>query len=251
MIHEMVYSEEHNAGSIIPVSERTETAQLSQPRLFDLLIRDDPQLDTIVVEDESESGQLQQVQTIQRLLAVSVTGTVLYGAVVGLAAQFLTVQGPMATWLGSLPLLTVPVALSSAFLMALVVCLPSFYFYTQLSGLDVSFRLITAQALRVQARTAVLLLGALPVYAAFVLATIVFESKGGADSVIYGLLIPFIVGLAGLGSLYRSFERLSETLPVAHARRPWFLSRMVIAWGAVYTAVCPVALYRIGAALAM
>ena len=81
---------------------------------------------------------------------MSVTGTVLYGAVVGLAAQFLTIQGPMAAWLGSLPLVTVPLALSGAFLLALVVRLPSFYFYTQLSGLDASFRLITTQALRVQ-----------------------------------------------------------------------------------------------------
>jgi hypothetical protein len=63
-------------------------------------------------------------------------------------------------------------------------------------------------------------------------------------------LLPFVVGLAGLTSLYKSFERLGRVLPVAHVRRPCFLSRMVMAWGMVYAVVCPVALYRIGEGLA-
>jgi hypothetical protein len=106
------------------------------------------------------------------------------------------------------------------------------------------------QALRVQARTSVLLLGVLPVYTAVVLAAVVGVITGGQELIVLGILLPFIVGLAGLTSLYKSFDRLGQVLPVAHVRRPCFLSRLVTAWGMVYAAVCPVALYRIGEGLA-
>ena len=214
------------------------------PQIYDLLIRDDPRLDKIIVAGEYS------VAPIQQLLLLSVGGTVLYGFAVGLAAQFLQVQGPVGDWLSRFPLLTLPLALTAAFLLALAVCLPSFYFYTQLSGLDASFRLITMQALRIQARTSVLLLGVLPVYAAVVLAAVVGVITGGQELIVLGILLPFVVGLAGLTSLYKSFERLGQLLPVAHVRRPCFLSRLVTAWGMVYAVVCPVALYRIGEGLA-
>jgi hypothetical protein len=224
--------------------ESLNAATAPHPCFYDLLIRDDPQLDNTIMDEGDH------VRTIQRLLAVSAAGAVLYGAAVGLTAQFFAVGGVVGGWLGNFPLLTLPIALTCAFLIALLVCLPSFYFYTQLSGLDASFRLITAQALRVQARTSVLLLGVLPVYAAVVLAAVVGVLGSGEDLLIFGVTLPFVVGLAGLVSLYRSFKRLSEVLPVAHTRRPQFLSWMVIAWAAVYSAVCPIALYRIGEALA-
>jgi hypothetical protein len=210
----------------------------------DLLIRDDPRLDEAIVAGE------RHIEPLQKLLMLSVGGTTLYGCAVGLAAQFLQLPGPMGEWLGRVPLLTLPLALTAAFLLALAVCLPSFYFYTQLSGLDASFRLITMQALRIQARTSILLLGVLPVYAAIVLGSVVGVIEGGEGLILLGVLLPFVVGLAGLTSLYKSFERLGRVLPVAHVRRPCFLSRMVMAWGMVYAVVCPVALYRIGEGLA-
>ena len=220
------------------------SGQIGTPHFYDLLIRDDPRLDETIVAGEQHIGPIQQ------LLTLSVGGAALYGFAVGLAAQFLQVQGTVGEWLGHFPLLTLPLALTAAFLLALAVCLPSFYFYTQLSGLDASFRLITMQALRIQARTSILLLGVLPVYAAIVLAAVVGVIAGGQELIMLGILLPFIVGLAGLTSLYKSFERLGQILPVAHVRRPCFLSRLVTAWGMVYAVVCPVALYRIGEGLA-
>ncbi len=223
-------------------------SQTPPSQVYDLLIRDDPQLDSLIAEGGSH---VERIHLIQQLLTVSVVGLVLYGATVGLAAQFFEADGRLGTWIGGCPLLSLPIAMTAAFLLAQVVCLPSFYFYTLVSGLDASFQLVTAQALRVQARTAVLLLGVLPVYTAVVLAALVSASESGGDIIVFGLLLPSIVGLAGVVSLYQSFQRLSHTLPIAHTRRSGFVSRMVIAWSVAYSVVCPVALYRIGQALAL
>jgi len=96
----------------------------------------------------------------------------------------------------------------------------------------------------------VLLLGVLPIYVAIALASVVGLIDGGPELVSWGLALPFLVGLWGLRSLWSSFRRLSQTLPVAHRRRPWFLPRMVLAWGVVYSLVAPLALYRLIEALA-
>lgn len=149
--------------------------------LYDLLIRDDPRLDEAILAGEHHVGPIQQ------LLTIAVSGSALYGLAVGLAAQFLHVQGPVGEWLGQVPLLTLPLALTAAFLLALAICLPSFYFYTQLSGLDASLRLITTQALRIQARTSVLLLGVLLVYAAIVLAAVAGVITGGQELIVLGI----------------------------------------------------------------
>ena len=106
--------------------------------------------------------------TLQKLLAVSVLGSMFYGIAVGLAAQFLAMENVVGAWVGRVPLLTLPLALPSAFLLALMVCAQFLFLYPALRT-DASLRLITAQALRVQARTSVLLLGVVPVYAAVVL----------------------------------------------------------------------------------
>ena len=132
---------------------------------------------------------------------------------------------------------------------ALCICLPSFYFYTQLSGLDASFRLVTAQALRAQATMSVLLLGVLPFYAAWLLGTVVgvFDEPGTA--LFAGMCLPFGVGLWGIRAVYRGFCDLAEHLPITHQRRGNFLQRLVLCWGGVYSVVAPVALYRLGEAL--
>jgi multisubunit Na+/H+ antiporter MnhG subunit len=37
-----------------------------------------------------------------------------------------------------------------------------------------------------------------------------------------------------------------DVLPVTHPRRGNYVRRMVLAWGALFTAIAPVALYRLG-----
>lgn len=227
--------------TLIPTAARPQARSL-----YEMLIRDDPSVDAIVTDDDHS------LETIQHLLLVSIVGFLLYGSGVGLAAQLFLQRLALGdgNCFGNVPLLTIPLALTGAFLLALLVCLPSFYFYTQLSGIDASFRLITAQALRVQARTAVLLLGALPLYVAVVLAGLIGAIETIECILLFGLALPFVVGLAGLRSLQRSFARLAAILPVAHTRRVGFLPRMIFAWGVVYSAVCPIALFRIGGLLA-
>jgi hypothetical protein len=210
---------------------------------YELVLRDGAGLDRYVVDPELQEAGVRQ------LLGVGVAGTLLYGAMVGLVAQM---SAPIASMgLGRFPVITLPLALTGAFLGALAICLPSFYFYTQLSGVDASLRIVTGQALRAQARTSVLLLGVLPIYVAIALASVVGAIEGGAELVSGGIALPFVVGLWGLRSLWSSFRRLSASLPVAHQRRPWFLPRMVLAWGMVYSVVAPLALYRLIEALAI
>ena len=131
----------------------------------------------------------------------------------------------------------------------MMICLPSFYFYTQLSGLDAPFRVITAQALRMQARTSILLMGILPFYVAIGLAAIVGFVQDLDTLLLLGLMLPFVMGVLNIKPLHNAFKRLVTLLPITHERRGDFLGRLVLGWCCVFTAVCPVALYRVGTSL--
>ena len=87
---------------------------------------------------------------IRKLLLVSVLGLIIHAFVIGLSASFMSEprSTEIQTFLGSSPQVSLPIAFVAAFLGTISICLPSFYFYTQLAGIDASFRLVTAQALR-------------------------------------------------------------------------------------------------------
>lgn len=200
--------------------------------MFDVVLKDQERLDALMLDD-AEVGS-----TIQRLLGLSVAGIVLYGVVVA-GAQIALAAAPMSHTMA------IPASLTAAFVGALCVCLPSFYFYTQLAGIDASFPVIAAQALRVQATTTVFMLGALPLYAALAFASALGVQLFTPDLLlIEGLLLPFFLGLFGIHALYRAFTRIATMLPRTHLRRGRFLTRLVLCWGAVYSAVAPVALWR-------
>jgi hypothetical protein len=200
--------------------------------MFDVVVRGDAELDSAIGTEDALPG------VVPRLLALSVLGMAVHGAAVGAIASGLAGAGTSAA-------LLMPAAFVLAFLGALSICLPSFWFYTQLSGLDASFRLVTAQALRGQATTSTLILGALPFYTALALAARLGVVSDPREVLWAGLVLPFGVGLFGIRAIHRGFMKLAQTLPKTHARRGDFLRRMVLAWGAVYTAVAPVALYRL------
>lgn len=200
--------------------------------MFDVILRGKGEL------DERMKDERALPEIVQRLIGVSVLGLAVHGAVVGLVEDLLAGGQPVAV-------LWMPFAFVIAFIGALCICLPSFWFYTQLSGLDASFRLVTAQALRAQATTSVLLLGVLPLYGAIALACALGVVQDGGGVVRLGLFMPFVVGLAGLRAAYKGFITLAEVLPRTHERRGAFLRRMVLAWGAVYSSVAPVALWRL------
>jgi hypothetical protein len=208
--------------------------------LFDLLLRGQTELSARFAEEEDLTP------VIRRLLAISVFGLVVHGLAVGTAAQYLAdPQGAFKMLSGGYPSWWVPAAFVLAFLGALSICLPSFYFYAQLSGLDASLRLCTAQALRAQATTSVFLLGALPIYLAIALAAQLGLGIDGDFAVAAGVALPFLVGLFGVRAVYRGFNDLLARIPITHERRGNFVRRMVLMWGGLYTAVAPIALFRL------
>ncbi len=201
--------------------------------MFDLLLRRPADLDEALTDEGNLAG------AIPKLLGVALAGIGAWGAVIGGSAGYL-IEG-----VGPDAILTVPAALVGAFLGALCICLPSFWFYTQLSGLDASFRLITAHATKVLATTSLLLLGALPIHAILCLSSSLGIGGDGRGIIQFGMVLPFIFGLRGLQLLYRAFSDLAERLPHTHERRGDYVRRMVMCWGMLYTAVAPVALYRL------
>jgi hypothetical protein len=221
-------------------------APISEPPtlgMLDLVLRDQSHLTRVLLDERALPA------AVQKLLVLSLLGLGVHGFVVGLAAQILHPELPWGGPLGH-PVAWMPLSLVLAFTGGLCVCLPSFYFYTQLAGLDASFRLVTGQALRAQATTAVLLLGVAPFYAALVLGCVVGAIDNAPAVVLAGLVIPFVVGLYGMRALHRGFGELAAVLPLTHRRRGDFLRRMVVCWTAVYAAVTPVALVRLAQTLA-
>jgi len=137
-------------------------------------------------------------------------------------------------------------AYALGFTLTTGVCLPSFYFYGLLAGVRVSWLQVTAQIMKGQASTAVMLMGILPVYLAAALGAVVFSAPPQVlRAVLYaGLVLPFGAGLWGVRSMYVSFLGLADTLPPARrCRRECWLRRLTVACSACYTAVCPVMIY--------
>ena len=132
------------------------------PGMLDLILRGQARLSAVLTVDHNLPG------AIKKLLALSVAGLFAHGIVAGAAAELFVARGAASfgVFTTGHPLLWMPPTFAAAFIGALSICLPSFYFYTQIAGLDASFRLVTAQALRAQATTSVLLFGALPIYVA-------------------------------------------------------------------------------------
>jgi hypothetical protein len=226
------------ASTAVPALLPDERPRTPSPKVFELVLREPTQLSAVL------SDELQLPRATQRLLALSLLGLGVHGAVLG--ASLSTVHLTELAWVQhGLPALWMPVAFALSFVGALGICLPSFYFYTQLSGLDASFRLVTAQALRTQATASQILLGFQPFYAAAVLAAGLGLWGDPDEVVVAGFGLPFLAGLWGIYALYNGFRDLAATLPVTHQRRGRFLQRMVLCWGGVFSVIAPVALYRL------
>ena len=139
-------------------------------------------------------------------------------------------------------------AYALGFTLTTGVCLPSFYFYGLLAGVRVSWLQVTAQIMKGQAATAVMLMGILPIYLATALGAVVFGVQLQVlRLVLYiGLGLPFLAGLWGVRSIHAGFVGLSDTLPPERrCRRECWLRRLTAACSACYTAVCPVMIYTL------
>lgn len=207
--------------------------------LVELVLKDRGRLNALIRED-SHAPEL-----IPRLLAVALLGFTVFGIATTL---IMNLGGSLPSW--------VPLTrwsdgtwanLTLAYVLGLVaatgVCLPSFYFYGLLAGVKLSMLQVAAHSVKCLTITAVVLVGALPIYVAVSLGMIVFSAPDDALrlTITLGLALPFVAGLWGVKTLFLGFADLADTLPpFRKAQRARFLRRLTVAWAACYTAVTPV-----------
>jgi hypothetical protein len=228
-----------------PVSERCPTdaaAVTSAPKAMDLvelMLKDRKRLDALI-RDESAAPEL-----IPKLLAIALVGFTVYGIAATLILNLgpsLPAWVPRANWSdGTWANLTLAYALG--LVAAAGVCLPSFYFYGLLAGLKLSMLQSTAHAVKCLAVTAVVLVGALPIYFALSLGMIVFTvpPEMVRNTTTLGLALPFLAGLWGVKTLFLGFADLADSVPGCRkAQRACFLRRLTVAWAGCYTAVTPI-----------
>ena len=227
-------------------------ARPSDPRtteLVELMLKDRRRLDALI-RDEAHAPDL-----IPRLLAVALVGFTIFGIAATLIVNLGSAQPswmPSARWSDG-----TWASLTLAYVLGLVaatgVCLPSFYFYGLLAGVKLSMLQATAHAVKCLAVTAVVLVGALPIYVAVSLGMIVFSAPAEwmQWTIGLGLALPFVAGLGGVRSLFVGFTDLADTLPACRkASRACFLRRLTLAWSVCYTTVTPVMIYWLWTRLA-
>jgi hypothetical protein len=199
-----------------------------------------------------------QREMFPRLLLIGELGFLAYGLVmvllVNLASADALALGPLpalpaASWRDGAWLALV-LAYALGVLLAACVCLPSFYFYGLLAGVRMSWLQISSLVVKGTAANAILLLGVLPIYVAWVLGLVIFGAPADdLQMALYaGLGLPFVTGLWGLWSIYLGIRDLSSTLPAEwQCRRQCFLRRLVFSWALVYATVVPVMIFRLWA----
>lgn len=193
---------------------------------------------------------------LPKLLLLAQVGYLLYSVVmllllnlapaVALPAR-LGLAVPRALWQDG-SALGLPVAYGAGVVLASCICLPSFFFYSLLAGVRMTWVQITAVVIKGTAANAVMLLGILPIYVAVALGLLVFNAPAPAVAwvLLLGLLLPFVAGLWGLREIYRGVMALGADLPPQwQCQRRCFLRRLTLSWAAVYTAVAPVMIYRL------
>ncbi len=113
--------------------------------------------------------------------------------------------------------LALPLAYAIGIVLAACVCLPSFYFFSLLAGVKMSWLQLVSVLGKGMAANAVLLLGILPIYVALAMGLLIARAPDEALqwTLAVGLLLPFVSGLWGLRAIYRGIMDLSATLPFA------------------------------------
>ena len=203
-------------------SSPDEISDSKTTELVELILKDQRRLDALIRE-ESRAPDL-----IPRLLAVALVGFTIFGIAATLIvnlADSLPSWVPRAQWSdGTWANLTLAYVLG--LVAATGVCLPSFYFYGLLAGVKLSMLQSVAHAVKCLAVTAVVLVGALPIYVAVSLGMIVFSAPADwmRSTIALGLALPFVAGLWGVKTLFLGFADLADTLPPCRkAERACFL----------------------------
>jgi hypothetical protein len=236
--------------------------------LVELLLKNRPRLHQIL------RVQSAQAVLLPRLLAIALSGFVLFGVTMSLVLaatghwpalksitawlhapmffplRFAPIQSPSGTftpWLNGNAFVLI-FAYAFGLVAASGICLPSLYFYSLLAGVRMSMLEVVVHAVKSKAISAVVLVGILPIYVALAMGVMIFNV---GEPLLYltmllGLVLPLIAGLWGTASLYQGFAQLCDTMaPDRVARRECFLRRLVLSWAACYSAVMPVMIYSL------
>jgi hypothetical protein len=216
--------------------------------LTELLLKDPGALDRLA-RDET-----QQAWLIPSLLAIGVGSFSLFALILVVtldAAPTAALPTPLAEWRPDHRLASAVglwLAYTLGFTLTIGVCLPSFWFYGLLAGIRASWLQVTAQMVKGQAATSMMLLGVLPVYFTTTLGAVIFRAPPETLRAVLwtGVGLPFLVGLWGVRAIYRGFVGLADTMPVERrcGRQGW-LECLTLACSVCYTAVCPVLIFTL------
>ena len=140
--------------------------------LVELMLKDPRRLDALIREDPLVP------ELIPRMLAVALVGFTIFGIA---ATLIVNLGGSLPSWVprarwsdGTWANLTLAYVLGMV--AATGVCLPSFYFYGLLASVKLSMVQSAAHAVKCLAVTAMVLVGAVPIYVAVSLGMIVFSA---------------------------------------------------------------------------
>jgi hypothetical protein len=253
------------AEAVPPVDEPVSKNLLG---LIELILKRPDRLESLIRQPA------RQAVLLPRFLAIALVGFIFFGVALSLVftaagqwpnltpirdvvagesrtvAAFNTLtagQSPLTLWIDGSALKMI-LAYAVGLVAATGICLPSLYFYSLLAGVRMTMLDVVVQALKSKATTAVALVGILPIYAAFGLGIVIFEAPQPIREAAFwlGLALPFLAGLFGTYSLYRSLGGLADTLPPERrCGREWFLQKLVLSWAACYTAVTPIMIHSL------
>ena|SRR3989442_11586863 len=197
-----------------------------------------------------------QKELFPRFLLIALTSYLIYGILMVLILNLAPAAAHVHS--GPLPLppafwsdgtaWSLPLAYTVGMVLAACVCLPCFYFYSLLAGVQMSWLQITSVIGKGMAANAIMLLGLVPIYVIVALGAIIFAAPTECLQVTlgFGLLLPFVSGLWGLRAIFLGIMHLTTVLPAEwQCRRRCFLRRLIASWTVLYAAVVPVMIYRL------
>ena len=218
---------------------RQDRGPISLLRYFELLLKNRAELSAVLRAGDRLGDAL------QKLLAISLIGFGVYAATIAAVLHLSRVNGGLNRfgWISLLVSYTIgPIA-------TLGVCLPSFYFYALLAGVQPSMLQVAVQSVRAITVTSVLLLGIMPLYLAVVVGLYIIggpQDSAFIQSLTAGFLLPIFAGVYGVVTFYKGFVDLASTLPPQRRRtRARFLTRMALAQAGLYAFVMPVMIYTL------
>ena len=244
--------ERRESADAVPLEPDPVTFEPTSPRsmlgLTELLLKHPRGLDRLA-RDET-----QQTWLIPSLLAICLASFGLFALVLVVTLDSAPVAAlplPLAEWRSShrtASAIGLWLAYTLGFTLTIGVCLPSFWFYGLLAGIRATWLQVTAQMVKGQAATAMMLLGVLPVYFTGALGAVIFDAPPETLRAVLwiGVGLPFLAGLWGVRSIYRGFVGLADTMPEERrCGRTWWLQWLTFACSVCYTAVCPVMIWTL------